>query len=333
MQAGVTIESGQRVSPAETQPGETTVAPPQGPMRSWSLVVLGKPSETNKALVAAFADLGYDARLLCGSAPPLLGRGDVAIGRIDVLPTLDGIEPSVWDLARLERQGALVLNGARALHAAHDKLETALFLGRAGVAQPRTTHVHDVSVPSFPPPYVVKPRFGSWGQEVHLSRNADELRARLERVRDQRWFRRHGALVQSLVAPTGRDLRVIVAAGRVIGAIERIAPPGEWRTNVSLGARRRQVDPPLTARALAVRAVAALGLDLAGVDIAFDHAGNLYVLEVNGAVDFTEAYGDDIFSAAAAALVERAAALHRARSPRDDAAASSRVQAAAESAS
>jgi glutathione synthase/RimK-type ligase-like ATP-grasp enzyme len=153
----------------------------------------------------------------------------------------------------------------------------------------------------------VKPRFGSWGHEVHLCHDEDELRARLARLEDQRWFRRHGALVQSLVEPVGRDIRVVVAAGRVIGAIERRAALGEWRTNVSLGATRRALDPPLAARALALRAVAALGLDLAGVDIAGADTGVMRVIEVNAAVDFTPEYGPDVFCEAASALLRRAA--------------------------
>jgi RimK family alpha-L-glutamate ligase len=299
---------------------------------AFSVVVLGKQTETNEALLAAFAEAGHTARLADPSVRPLVGRGDVALGRVDVLPSLDGVEPGLWELARLERHGTQVLNGARALFAAHDKLTTALFLGRDGVAQPRTAHVRDSSVPSFPPPYVVKPRFGSWGQEVHLCRDEDELLARLERLRDLRWFLRQGALVQSLVEPTGRDLRVVVAAGRVVGAIERVALPGEWRTNVSLGAVRRRVDAPLSAQALALRAVAAVGLDLAGVDIATDHSGRMHVLEINGAVDFTRDYGDDIFAATAGALLQRAATGLHARSPRPTTAALPRLRAAPEAA-
>ncbi len=114
--------------------------------------------------------------------------------------------------------------------------------------------------------------------------------------------------MQSLVQPTGRDLRVVVAAGRVVGSIERRAQPGEWRTNVSLGAERLPVRPSLAARALALRAAAALDIDLAGVDIVGDETGAMCVLEVNGAVDFNEVYGPDVFTSAATALLRRAVA-------------------------
>jgi len=277
--------------------------------RRRSVVILGKPTETNCDLAAAFAGLGRRARLADAATPPRLRPGDVAVARLDVLPTLDGIEPGLWRLARLEHQGVQVMNGSLALLGAHDKLSTALLFGRAGVEQPRTANLRDVSLPTFPPPYVVKPRFGSWGRDVYLCRDEDELRARLERLGRRRWFSRHGALVQSLVEPTGRDLRV-VAGGRVVGAVERRALPGEWRMNVALGAVRRRVSAPPAASALALRAVAPLGIDLAGVDIASDEAGRSYVLEVNGAVDFNAAYAGDIFKTTAAALLERAA-VHR----------------------
>ena len=70
-------------------------------------------------------------------------------------------------MARTERTGAALLNRPGPLLNAHDKLATALLLARAGIPQPRTAHVREAKVPeTLRPPFVVKPRFGSWGQDV-----------------------------------------------------------------------------------------------------------------------------------------------------------------------
>jgi RimK family alpha-L-glutamate ligase len=281
--------------------GTLAAAPLDTGLRS-SAVVLGRPTPTNRALADAFFRFGYAGFVADPASRPRLAPGDFAVARIDVLPTLDGVEEGLWELPLLERQGVRVLNGPVALLAAHDKLLTAVLLGRAGVAQPRAAHVRDASVPTFPPPYVVKPRFGSWGRDVYRCGTVGELTERLETLRERRWFRRDGALVQAFVEPNRSDLRVVVAGGRVVGAVERIAAPGEWRTNVALGATRRRAQLSPSARVLALRAVTALGLDLAGVDLLTDGTGRQLVLEVNGAVDFTVDYADDVFAAVACAL-------------------------------
>jgi hypothetical protein len=67
--------------------------------RCRSVVVVGKPTETNCALAAAFAEHGQRAWLAQAAATPRLGKGDVAVARLDVLPTLDGIEPGLWQLS------------------------------------------------------------------------------------------------------------------------------------------------------------------------------------------------------------------------------------------
>jgi glutathione synthase/RimK-type ligase-like ATP-grasp enzyme len=100
----------------------------------------------------------------CRHALSALGRGDTAITRLDVLPTLDGVEPRLELLPFLDRRGIRLLNRPGALLAAYDKWPTADRLTRAGLADPRTRHLLDLaSVLSLRPPVVLKPRFGSWG--------------------------------------------------------------------------------------------------------------------------------------------------------------------------
>jgi RimK family alpha-L-glutamate ligase len=234
-----------------------------------------------------------------------LGPGDVALGRLDVLATLDGIEPGLWALDRLAASGATVLNPRRALVAAHDKLATAAALFAAQVAHPYTAHVAPwLPLPELEPPIVLKPRFGSWGRDVIRCDDLDAIGRALEEIHTRPWFDATGAIAQKLVAPRGFDLRLVVARGRVIGAIRRLAAPGEWRTNVALGARREPIAPPPDACAIAVAAARALGADFVGVDLLPADVGTWVVLEVNGAVDFTSAYSvdDDVFAAASSAL-------------------------------
>ena len=102
--------------------------------------------------------------------------------------------------------------------------------------------------------------------------------------------------------PSGFDLRIVVAGGTAVGAISRVAAPGEWRTNIALGGKRVRVEPPAEALELAVRAANAAGADLLGVDLLPDGAGGHTILELNGAVDFTREYriDRDPFVAAAA---------------------------------
>lgn len=72
--------------------------------------------------------------------------------------------------------------------------------------------------------------------------------------------------------------------------------------------RRARGDTPTgrsaRARALALAAAAAVGADLAGVDL-LRREHSFVVLELNGAVDFTDAYaldGQDVFERVAEAL-------------------------------
>ncbi|MGZ4385616.1 MAG: ATP-grasp domain-containing protein [Gaiellaceae bacterium] len=270
-------------------------------------VVAHSWSETNVALAGAWRGCRSFGVLSPWEALRFLAPGDIALGRIDVRPTLDGPESGFAELTDLaERRGVAVLNSPRALLAAHDKLLTAHLLRSDGIPTPWTRSfggdVHGLR--DRPGPYVLKPRFGSWGKDVLRADTLEELSALAEQLSTRPWLRSGGAIVQGLIPPLGWDVRVIVANGRPVGAIRREAATGEWRTNVARGARRIPHRIPLGAVELACRAVAVTGLDLGGVDILPLAGGRLVVLEVNGAPDFSGEYslGADAFALAAAEL-------------------------------
>jgi RimK family alpha-L-glutamate ligase len=269
-------------------------------------LVSHRPSATNLGLVAR----GWNGIAVEPMTPReallTLGRGDVALGRLDVSEDLAGAEEGLWALERLMDCGVRVLNAPSALLAAHDKLLTARILRSAALPHPRTVLVrHRHELPDIDFPAVVKPRFGSWGRDVLLCHDRGELERALNTLGFRPWFRRTGALVQELIRPLGYDLRIIVARGNAVGASRRTASRGEWRTNVALGASSVGTVPPPVAVDLALEAARAAGLDLAGVDLLPTGPGGFCVIELNGAVDFHDHYsfaGRDVFADAMAAL-------------------------------
>lgn len=286
------------------------MAPPRARSRarrgSPTVGIFGWPQKTNEAIAAAWRSLGIEAVLVHpDTALKRLGAGDTAVGRLDVLPTVDGIEPGIEVLGELRSRGVRVLNGVDALLAAHDKLLTVARLHEAGLPHPATTHIiRPGEAAGITLPLVVKPRFGSWGVGVLRCETRADLERTLVAIQDRPWFRSDGALLQELVPPVGYDLRLVVAGGEIVGATERVARAGEWRTNTALGGTRRPAQASEEARALGLRAAEAIGADLVGVDL-LPAPGGYVVLELNGAVEFDEAYnvgGSDVYAAAAAAL-------------------------------
>jgi glutathione synthase/RimK-type ligase-like ATP-grasp enzyme len=163
-------------------------------------VIAHRSSETNDALVAAGRELGVHAvQLTPREALHSLRAQDVALARLDVRETLDGIEDGMRELERLAAAGVIVLNTPAALAQAHDKLLTSRALRRAGLPHPHTWLIADglpAPVPELP--VVLKPRHGSWGRDVTLCRTHDDVQEATRRL-----YTEQGVLAQELVPPAG----------------------------------------------------------------------------------------------------------------------------------
>jgi hypothetical protein len=134
-------------------------APPT-PVGHPTVAIVGSPTKASDLLAHRWRAYGIDAMVLDpDSALERLGPGDVALVRLDVLPTLDGIEPGLDQVRELAHRGVHVLNRPEALLAMHDKLRTARTLAAAGIPHPTTVHVPAAGpVPAVPVPGVLKPR-------------------------------------------------------------------------------------------------------------------------------------------------------------------------------
>jgi ribosomal protein S6--L-glutamate ligase len=174
-----------------------------------------------------------------------------------------------------------VLNPPAAVETCVDKYLATSRLAAAGLRVPPTVVCQhaDAALEAFAAlggDVVVKPLFGSEGRGmVRVSDPDTAWRAfcTLERLQAVLYLQR-------FVPHPGWDLRVFVIGGRALAAMRRRANGG-WRTNVAQGGRAEVVRLDAAQEDLALRAAAAVGAPVAGVDLLPGPAGAWFVIEVN----------------------------------------------------
>jgi tetrahydromethanopterin:alpha-L-glutamate ligase len=184
-------------------------------------------------------------------------------------------------LHALRELGVLVWNDARAIERCVDKSMTSFLLARSAIPTPDTWAAQSldaaraiVSREAPRAPLVLKPLFGSQGRGLRLIRTPDEL-PEPGGVAGVYYLQRFVGVERDGF----HDFRLLVSHGRVVAAMMRHS--AEWITNIKRGGRPVPVATNDDLRALAVRAAAAVGADLAGVDILYDRDQRASVLEVN----------------------------------------------------
>jgi tetrahydromethanopterin:alpha-L-glutamate ligase len=186
----------------------------------------------------------------------------------------------------LRELGIPVYNEARAIEKTVDKAMTSLILKRAGLPTPPTwvcesqAEARAVLLRETAAGHelVVKPLFGSQG--VGLKRLAAGMDVPRPEECGGVWYLQR--YIESSPGGSGgwRDWRVLVVGGRAAAAMVRYGR--SWINNVAQGARCEAAELGEPLARLAEQAVAAIGMDYAGVDLMADRSGALQVLEVNG---------------------------------------------------
>lgn len=121
-------------------------------------------------------------------------------------------------------------------------------------------------------PLVAKDCFGSFGQQVRMIRNEDELRREMVSGTPK--------IFQEYIECGGEDLRLEVVGGKVVAAVKRKAAEGDFRSNASNGGTMSAYEPSEEEASLAIEASNAVEADFAGVDIIRTGDGPV-VCEVN----------------------------------------------------
>jgi len=227
------------------------------------------------------ARIGGDTGGLSSERAALLDA-DAVLARVIPTGSLEQIIYRVDALHWIEERGVPVVNSPRTIERCVDKFYATALLHEAGLPVPETVVCEraDEAMAAVREmgDVVIKPIFGSLGHGMVRVTNRD-VASRVVRALEEM---RAVLYVQRAVDHDGRDIRVFVVGGRVLGAIERRATDGDWRTNISRGGSARPFELPEPWAALALRASAVVGADYAGVDLLPSRDGRVFVVEVNG---------------------------------------------------
>ncbi len=218
---------------------------------------------------------------------------------------------------QFEMQGVYPVNSSISIVRSRDKLRSMQIFSRHDIDIPKTIFTNQPKNVDFlikeigGAPVIIKLLEGTQGIGVVLAETKKAARSVVEAF--------HGLnanmLIQEYIAEAGgADIRAFVVDGKVVGAMKRQGAEGEFRSNLHRGGSAKEVRLTVAQRTLALRAVKAMGLTMAGVDMIMSKRGPL-VLEVNsspGLEGIEKATGKDIAGAVIRCIEKYAGKVHKA---------------------
>ena len=192
-------------------------------------------------------------------------------------------------LRQLDKAGVICINEADAIETASDKLKTSQILSQHNISIPNTMlvkHPIDSTIVKnrIGFPCVVKVITGTQGIGVYLCEKRRDFNKLMEFIHNVGISKT--LLVQEYIGLNpGQDIRVLVIGGKVIGAMKRTAPKGDFRANISNGGTGEKFDITPEIDFIARETARVLNLHIAGIDLLFDNDG-FVVCEANTAPGF-----------------------------------------------
>ena len=184
---------------------------------------------------------------------------------------------------QFEMMNVFSVVSSKGLVHSRDKLRCLQVLSKEGIDLPKTVftnysrNVEHVVNSAGGAPVVLKLLEGTQGLGVVLAENKNAAQSVLEAFNGLK----ARVIVQEFIHEAkGADIRAFVVNGKVVGAMKRQGKEGEFRSNLHRGGSSRIIDLSPEEEDVAIRAAAAVGLGVAGVDMLQSARGPL-VLEVN----------------------------------------------------
>lgn len=156
-------------------------------------------------------------------------------------------------------------------------------LSLAGLPLPNTRHTRDYAeferlAQELGYPVIIKPTCSGKGIGVTQIKDSNQLEQYISQV-SQEGHEAGRYLIQQYI-PYQYDLRVLII-GPHIYTMRRIPRNGDFRANFSLGGTVELFNPSEEIQSLARKALRAVGMSVAGVDVLITPDGKQYILEVN----------------------------------------------------
>ena len=257
-----------------------------------NIVILSRDASlyANRRLLQAAHSRGHSIRVCDPLSESNAIREYLSPGRDCVLPRY-GPRWQAQGQAMLEtlaRYGIASCNRCDAMALARAKPESAARFRQAGLPLPGTLFFSErLSHQAFMAlkrawPQVIKRNDSAQGDGVTLHQDPNSAWQRMQQLFGAKVT---FALQDFIAESAGTDIRVFVVGGKALAAMQRTALPGEFRANRHLGSQVQSIGLSPELEALAVRAAACLGLEIAGVDILISSRGPL-LLEVNACPGF-----------------------------------------------
>ena len=192
-------------------------------------------------------------------------------------------------LRQLDKAGVICINEADAIETASDKLKTSQILSQHNISIPNTMlvkHPIDSTIVKnrIGFPCVVKVITGTQGIGVYLCEKRRDFNKLMEFIHNV-GISKTLLVQESIGLNPGQDIRVLVIGGKVIGAMKRTAPKGDFRANISNGGTGEKFDITPEIDFIARETARVLNLHIAGIDLLFDNDG-FVVCEANTAPGF-----------------------------------------------
>lgn len=191
-------------------------------------------------------------------------------------------------IRQLQYLGVYVCNNSDAIYSVKDKLYMHQLLARSKLSSPRTMLAKfpissNVVRRELGFPLVIKNVTGTQGSGIYLCESEDKFQDVMELVYSNN--KNANIILQEFIKNSyGRDLRVFVVGGKVIGCMER-SSNGGFKANFSKGGSVSSFELTPEIEWLSTEAAKLFNLDVAGVDLLFDQ-DELKICEANSSPGF-----------------------------------------------